>query len=253
MLILLLGSSFYSCKEDELNIPAELDREWMTMFITDNNRGKGDDYPYNCKAEGPNGNDIHLYWYGINDCAGYQIQQALQPHVSGGPDAWATTAQNGLLLLDTIVGPDVLELVIKNQQYSTDFRFAIRVLSKKDNNVTDFSHASKWYGHGDGRQWAEYLGITTADRYATPFCVYVDGSKTTETTMRVMLNRSFSIVTQGVSEEDKAIYREKFELDENDNFVYQWLEVAPSPNNPTSTVGEERKKYRLTEEDFERG
>jgi hypothetical protein len=253
MLILLLGSSFYSCKEDELNIPAELDREWMTMFITDNNRGKGDDYPYNCKAEGPNGNDIHLYWYGINDCAGYQIQQALQPHVSGGPDAWATTAQNGLLLLDTIVGPDVLDLVIKNQQYSTDFRFAIRVLSKKDDNVTDFSHASKWYGHGGGRQWAEYLGITTADRYATPFCVYVDGSKTTETTMRVMLNRSFSIVTQGVSEEDKAIYREKFELDENDNFVYQWLEVAPSPNNPTSTVGEEWKKYRLTEEDFERG
>ena len=105
MLMLLLGSSFYSCKEDELNIPAELDRERMTMFITDNNRGKGDDDPYNCKAEGPNGNDIHLYWYGINDCAGYQIQQALQPHVSGGPDAWATTAQNGLLLLDTIVGP----------------------------------------------------------------------------------------------------------------------------------------------------
>ena len=78
------------------------------MFITDNNRGKGDDYPYNCKAEGPNGNDIHLYWYGISDCAGYQIQQALQPHVSGGPDAWATTAQNCLLLLDTIVGPDAL-------------------------------------------------------------------------------------------------------------------------------------------------
>ena len=74
---------------------------------------------------------IHLYWYGINDCAGYQIQQALQPHVSGGPDAWATTAQNGLLLLDTIVGPDVLDLVIKNQQYSTDFRFAIRVCPRK--------------------------------------------------------------------------------------------------------------------------
>ena len=29
------------------------------------------------------------------------------------------------------------------------------------------------------------------NRYATPFCVYVDGSKTTETTMRVMLNRKF--------------------------------------------------------------
>lgn len=252
-LIFLVGFSFFSCKDEEINVPAELDREWMTMFINDNNRGKGDDYAYNCKAEGPNGNDIHLYWYGVNDCAGYQIRQAIQPHVSGGPDAWGTTAENGLLLLDTIVGPNVLDLVIKNQQYSTDFRFSIRVLSKKDDNITDFSHASKWYGHGDGRQWAEYIGIVTADRYATPFCVYVDGSKTTETTMRVMLNRSFSTVTDGVSEDDKTIYREKFELDENDNFVYQWLEVAPSPNNPASTVGEKWKSYRLTEEDFERG
>jgi hypothetical protein len=253
LVLILSGVSFYSCTDDNSKVTGELDREWMTMFITDNNRGKGDDYAFNSKAEGPNGNDIHLYWYGVNDCAGYQIRQAIQPNVSGGADAWASTANNGLLLLDTIVGPDVLDLLIKNQQYSTDFRFAIRVLSKKDNNITDFSHASKWYGHGEGRQWAEYLGIITADRYATPFCVYVDGSQTTETTMRVMLNRSFSTVTQGVSEDDKIIYREKFELDENDNFVYQWLEVAPSPNNPLSTVGEEWKHHRLTAEDFERG
>lgn len=252
-LALLLGVSFYSCKDDDVRFTDEMDRQWMTMFITDNNRGKGDDYAYNSKAEGPNGNDIHLYWYGVKECAGYQIRQAIQPNVSGGPDAWASTAENGLLLLDTIVGPDVLDLVIKNQQYSTDFRFAIRVLSEKDNNVTDFSHASKWYGHGDGRQWAEYLGIITADRYATPFCVYVDGSQTTETTMRVMLNRSYSTVTNGVSEDDKIVYREKFQLDENDNFVYQWLEVAPSPNNPESTVGEKWKKYKLTADDFERG
>lgn len=251
-LMLLSGFSLSSCSDDD-NTAAETNREFMTMFICDNNRGKGNDYPYNSKAEGPNGNDIHLYWYGVDNCAGYQIRQALQPNVSGGADAWGTSAENGLLLLDTIVGPDVLDLVIKDQQYATDFRFAIRVLSKLDDNVTDFSHASKWYGHGDGRQWAEYLGITTALRYATPFCVYVDASHTTEETMRVMLNRSFAIVSTGVSEEDKAIYRERFELDENDNFVYQWLEVEASPNNPASTVGEQWKKYRLTEEDFNRG
>lgn len=250
-LILLSVFSFSSCSDDENTLPGT-NREWMTMFICDNNRGKGDDYPYNCKNEGVNGNDIHLYWYGVNDCAGYQIRQALQPNVSGGADAWGTSADNGLLLLDTIVGPDVLDLVIKDQQYSTDFRFAIRVLSKKDDNVTDFSHASKWYGHGDGRQWAEWLGITTADRYATPFCVYVDASKTTETTMRVMLNRRFQDVTDGISEEEQAIYRERFEMD-GDNFVYQWLEVEASPNNPESTVGDKWRKYRLTEEDFNRG
>ena len=96
--------SFSSCSDEDESFGASLDREWMTMFICDNNRGKGDDYAYNCKAEGPNGNDIHLYWYGVNDCAGYQIRQALQPNVSNGADAWGTSAENGLLLLDTIVG-----------------------------------------------------------------------------------------------------------------------------------------------------
>lgn len=56
------------------------------------------------------------------------------------------------------------------------------------------------------------MGITTSDRYATPFCVYVDASKTTQTTMRVMLNRAFKTVTEGVSDDDKAIYRENFSL-----------------------------------------
>lgn len=98
-LMLFSGFSCISCSDDEKGM-ANIDREWMTMFICDNNRGKGDDYAYNCKAEGPNGNDIHLYWYGVNNCAGYQIRQALQPNVSGGADAWGTSAENGLLLLD---------------------------------------------------------------------------------------------------------------------------------------------------------
>lgn len=251
-LMLLSCLSIYSCKETD-DSTTEADREWMTMFICDNNRGKGDSYPYNCTAEGANGNNIHLYWYGIENCAGYQIRQALQPSVSGGSDAWAVAANTGLLLLDTIVGPDVLDLVIKDQQYSTDFRFAIRVLSQKDDNVTDFSHASKWYGHGDGRQWAEYLGVTTADRYATPFCVSVEGSMTTKTTMRVLIDRSFESVAKSVSDDDKLIYREKFEIDANENFVFQWLEVSASPNNPQSTVGEQWKQYRITEEDFANG
>lgn len=250
-LMVLLSFSFSACSDDDGR--AETDREFMTMFICDNNRGKGGDYPYNCTNEGVNGNDIHLYWYGVHDCAGYQIRQALQPNVSNGPDAWGTSAENGLLLLDVIVGPEVLDLVIKDQQYSTDFRFAIRVLSTKDDNVNDFTHASKWYGHGDGRQWAEWLGITTADRYATPFCVSVDASRTTEETMRVMLNRNFQDVIEGVSEDDKIIYRERFEMDSEDNFIYQWLEVEASPNNPNSSVGDKWKKYKLTEEDFNRG
>lgn len=78
-LMLFSGFSCISCSDDEKGM-ANIDREWMTMFICDNNRGKGDDYAYNCKAEGPNGNDIHLYWYGVNNCAGL-------------PDSSGTTAK----------------------------------------------------------------------------------------------------------------------------------------------------------------
>lgn len=94
-LMLFSGFSCISCSDDEKGM-ANIDREWMTMFICDNNRGKGDDYAYNCKAEGPNGNDIHLYWYGVNNCAGYQIRQALHPN--GMDMVMADSGQNGWAL-----------------------------------------------------------------------------------------------------------------------------------------------------------
>ena len=125
-----------ACKDDENSAAPGTDREFMTMFICDNTRGKGSDYPYNSGLDGayPHGNTIHLYWYGVNDCAGYQVQMALQPKVSGGSEAWAKIQGTSDLLLDTIVGPKVLDLLIKDLQYSTDYRFAIRALSKLDNN-----------------------------------------------------------------------------------------------------------------------
>lgn len=256
--LMFLGAlSFNACSDDDENIAPEQDREWMTMFICDNNRGKGEEYPFNCHNGGENGNDIYLYWYGVDDCAGYQIRQAIQPNVSGGPDAWENTAATGQLLLDTIVGPDVLSMVLKDQQYSTDFRFAIRVLSKKDNNVDDFTHASKWYGHGDGRQWAEYLGITTANRYATPWVCGVDGALTTETTMRVMLARTLEEVEKlfatKYSAAEKQVIEEKFEKDANGYFVYHYLEVSPTTDNPDATVGSKWVKYEIQPEDLEKG
>ena len=91
LLLLVAGSSalMVSCKDDEEAAPGT-DREFMTMFICDNTRGKGADYPYNSglDARYPHGNTIHLYWYGVKECAGYQIQMALQPKVSGGESAW---------------------------------------------------------------------------------------------------------------------------------------------------------------------
>ena len=261
LLLLVAGTSalMVSCKEDNENSPAEgTDRAFMTMFICDNTRGKGSDYPYNCGLDGqyPHGNTIHLYWYGVKDCAGYQVQMALMPKVTGGANAWASIQGTKDLIVDTIVGPNVLDLIIPDLQYKTDYRFAIRALSKLDNNTTDFSHASNWYGHGNGRQWQEYLGIQTNERYPTPGAIYVDESLTTETEMYVYFNTNISDLGLTDSDEDKdmiAAYYENFNIDENGNLGYSVLTVSPSPNNPNSTVDDKWKYYQITDEDKARG
>lgn len=258
MLVACPSLLFVACSDDD-DVNASTDREFMTMFITDNTRGRGTDYPYNCGLDGnyPHGNTIHLYWYGVNDCAGYQIQMALQPKVSNGDDAWNAIQGTSDLLLDTIVGPNVLDLVIPDLQYSTDYRFAIRALSKKDDNVTDFSHASNWYGHGNGRQWQEYLGIKTNDRYATPMAIYVNQAQTTETTMHVYLNRNINQLGLDLNKEEDQeklqAYKENFNIDADGNLGYQYITVSPSPSNPNSTVGEKWRNYKITDEDWARG
>jgi hypothetical protein len=266
MLLLLAGTSalMVSCKEDDSKgSSTNTNREFMTMFICDNTRGKGTDYPYNSGLDGayPHGNTIHLYWYGVNDCAGYQIQMGLQIKVSGGAEAWKNVQGTSDLLLDTIVGPKQLDMLLKDLQYSTNYRFAIRALSKLDKNIkgdeSTFAHASNWYGHGNGRQWQEYLGITTDDRYPTPMAIYVNQAETTESDMHVYFNTNINQLGLNLSDEDDKdkwdAYHENFNIDENGNFGYKYLTVVPSPNNPNSTVGEKWKKYEITDEDRARG
>lgn len=277
-----------SCKDDDEGASSGTNRSFMTMFITDNTRGKGNDYPYNSglDASFPHGNTIHLYWYGVKDCAGYQVQMALQPKVSNGSDAWASIQGTPDLLLDTIVGPNVLQLLVKDLQYSTDYRFAIRALSTKDDNVTDFSHASNWYGHGNGRQWQEYFGVKTDDRYETPYAVYADQSKTTESTMHICINSNIkdfakvftnmtadavsqleslttftkediiALVPGGIDSKDKDkldSYYENFNIAEDGTFGFEYLQVKPSPNNPDSKVGAKWSYYKITDEDRQNG
>lgn len=260
MTAVVAAAPLVSCDDDDQEAAPGTDRQFMTMFITDYTRGKGEDYPYNCGLDGayPHGNTIHLYWYGVKDCAGYQVQMALQPKVSGGSAAWASIQGTSDLLLDTIVGPDVLQLLIKDLQYSTDYRFAIRALSNLDDNVTDFSHASNWYGHGNGRQWQEYMGIKTNDRYPTPFAVYVNQAETTEETMHVYLNSNINqlgLDTIGTkADQDKMkSYRANFRIADDGTLGYEILTVVPSPNNPNSKVGDKWKNYQITDEDRERG
>ena len=62
ILLLLAGTSalMVSCKDDDDNgSSTNTNREFMTMFICDNTRGKGTDYPYNSAIDynySPHGN-----------------------------------------------------------------------------------------------------------------------------------------------------------------------------------------------------
>ena len=263
LLLLFVGgvaALMVSCKDDD-KTSGNTDREFMTMFITENTQGKGSEYPYNCGIDAayPHGNTAHLYWFGVKDCAGYQVQMAYQSKVTGGAAAWASVQGTSDLVLDTIVGPDVLDLRVYDLPYNTNFRCAIRALSKKDNNVTDFSHASKWYGHGEGRQWAEYCGIKTNTRYATPVVIYVNESEITETTMNVYLRSKVADLAEYMdmsldqSKLEVASYFENFHLSADSAFGYKYLMVSPSPSNPNASVAQKWKKYEITAADRARG
>ena len=240
ILLLLLPLMTFSCKDDDTVIVDEenysSDREFMTMFRKDDNTGKGDSDPYRCQVVDIN--DIQLYWYGVKDCAGYEIKYALQPNVSSGlASDWEDPAK---ILFQTVVGPDVTDMLIKDLQYSTDYRFAIRTLSHKGEG-----YHSKWYGYGNGRQWADWMGLTTEPRYEIPEVIVVNNI--TFNSLRVNIDRAYA--TSG----DDGTFKDNFEVDEDGNFVMQNLLVEASATNPNATVPDKWKKYAITEADFERG
>ncbi len=241
MMMLLSTVSFYSCSDDD-NVGTDIDREFMTMFRKDDNTGKGDTDPYNCHVQDMN--NVHLYWYGVDDAAGYEIKMALASNVSSG---LATDWENpNYILLDTIVSPNVLDMAIKDLQYQTDYRFAIRTLSKKGE-----AYDSKWYGYGNGRQWADYLGLTTENRYNVPEVIYA--SDITKNTLRINIDRN--VATSGSATDitgfKQHFYTEDFEG--NEVYTMKYLEVAVGNDNPNAVCPEKWKKYAITKEDFERG
>ncbi len=211
------------------------EREFMTMFRMEVNTAKSSD-PYACTVE--NRNDVHLYWYGVEGCAGYEVKMALQPNVSSGlASDWENPVN---IVWDSIVKPDCLDLVIKHLNYSTSYRFAIRTLSTKGPE-----YHSKWYGYGNGRQWAEYCGLDTEVRYNTPDVVVI--GDITKTSFR--LNLDLYYPTSG----DPGDYLDHFKIDDNENFVVHSISVVPSPTNPDATVPDKWRKYTLSDEDKERG
>lgn len=259
--ILAGALSFTACSDDDnasSSSDENADREFMTMFRKDHNTNAGSDDPYACQVVNgyglgetePDDNAIHYYWYGVDGCKGYQIRIGLQANVANGDDAWEEAYQNGLLVLDTIVGPDVLDLIVKDLQYSTDYRAAIRVLSKKDADG-DYTHASYWYGHGNGRQWGEYLGVTTNERYEVP--EVMNEAKITKTTFRLNLTPKLSEFTSSENETFKKNFNTVIGADGNERYDFTYLKIEASATNPDAVVPEQWQYYKITDQDFENG
>ena len=263
-LALLSTLSFWSCKEDDDSV-AEADRLFRPMFRNDNNTGKGANDPYNCTIL--DRNSAHLYWYVVNDAVGYEVKWSTASFVTGGEEAWIETEQgvNGKVLSGHVVvtNPEQYDLLIENLNYQTDYRFAIRALHSFSGNypvwngqdgVYDISGAgedawksdpknSLWYGYGNGREWAEYLGMQTESRYEVPFVIQV--SDITKTSMHLTLNRNIASYTDA----QKQVFRDHFNfLDGEQNVLkIDRLTFTASTSTPDAKLNPTYTDYQIPE------
>ena len=111
----------FSCRDDDdtLSEGGNLEREPMALFRSERN-GISTSDRHLCSVSGVN--DIQLYWYGVNGCAGYHLKAVIQGRSFDNPYD---------LIVDTIVGPEVLSMKVEDLQYQTGYRFAIQVISAR--------------------------------------------------------------------------------------------------------------------------
>lgn len=239
--MLVATLSIFSCKDDDISQSANRDKLFRPMFRNDNNTGKGSEDPYNCTITDLN--DAHLYWYTVDDAVAYEVKWAIISYVSGGEQAWIDTENgvDGKELAGHVVvtDPKQYDLLIKDLNYQTDYRFAIRALHSYDPNNDSWKDDPKnsdWYGYGDGREWADYLGMQTGARYDVPFVIQV--SDITKTSMKVRIDRNIGRSKGSVYTEDqKKTFREHFNfLDADQNVLkIDYLTFTASKSTPNAT------------------
>ncbi len=219
LLTFCCAAGMVACSNDEEAVQEGEDsllREPMTLFRsgkmgygsqgsgnTENNPG-GTAGHYCGVVEGTV-NDIQVEWYGIEGCAGYRLKCVVQGRDFEKPSD---------CIVDTILGPDVLKFRFDDMQYKCGFRFAIQTLSKRGEGFH-----SKWNGYGDGAHPNDYLQIETGLRYAIPDVFWVEN--VTKESLRVCWSLT-----------NRKISPEKFELDENGEYVVDKVVVAPTADNP---------------------
>lgn len=249
MLALLATAAglFPSCSDDDVVVTdneSNTERLFMPMFRHAQNVGGDKEVPYNCgRADrfpditgSSHVNDIILYWTGVNGASGYRIKAKIQG-----------TEWDRDEVLDTIVGPEVLELLHEDLQYSTGYHYAIQALSPRGE-----AYNSKWYGYGDSAHQDDqsrdsnassgddnYGALNTGERYEIPSLFWVEN--VTKQTMRVCFNADAEGNYPGFVEAGGTV--------EDGKWVFDEIKIEPSSDNPGLPV----LSHKMTAEDLSRG
>lgn len=221
----ILTGVIESCKKDDLldATDQELNREFMAIFRWKGNTGNDYD-SYACKVV--NTNDMYLVWNGIDGASGYRIQMKIQ---SG---SWLIPED---IILDTIVGPEVLKMTIEDLQYSTKHNFAIQTLSPKGEEYN-----SNWYGKGDTGHNDDRAEWTMGERLGVP--LVMNALDVTENSMRIIFDRT-------VYTKDSTQLNPSFQYDENDIFLLDEITIQPASDN-LALAGQ---TIKLTQADLDNG
>lgn len=254
----LMALSATSCKDDDTisdySPATDLDRMPMTMFRKDHNTGAGSNDPYGCKVVDGVRNTVQLYWYGVEGAGGYEIRYGVQSGLTSGLDEdWSNPDR---LAGTFVVGPDVLNYIISDLNYKTTYRFAIRTLHPDyvnvdaDGNieVIESEKHSKWYGHGNGQQWEDYMDIETDVRYASPNVIFASDKDFHSFNIYIDLADK----TSTLSKADQDTIAARFDRDANGKFVAHTVYVLPDAINPDANVPENfRQGYPISTDELE--
>jgi len=237
----LMAISVTSCKDDDVtfNSVNDLDRLPMPMFRKkDNTNVDETTEQYGCRVMDKAPNSIQLYWYGVEGAKEYEIRYA--PGLTSGLETdWQNPSRN---VVNVTVPADQLYYFIDGLEYSTDYRFCIRAI-----HPTDPAKNSLWYGMGGGREWEDYLGITTGERYATPFVVDTRDKDYHGFTVYIDLNynrNDYIDSSTGLDTDAKEIEK-RFQLGPDGRFVATHLTIRASSINPDATVPAEYENFDL--------
>jgi len=236
LMALLTGvSMLLSGCNDEQVVEEEYSSErlFMPMFrVEENTNQSSDRYSCGIASEKPDVssnyvNDVVLYWYGVEGASEYRLKSIIQ-----GTD-WELNA-----VLDTIVGPDVLEFLHEDLQYSTWYRYAIQALSPKGE-----AYNSKWYGYGDGSHQKDYVNIETGLRYDVPSVIWTED----------VTKESLTVYFDFTAEDDyETIYKDFIEAGGevvNGQWVCHEIQLVPTADNPNLPT----LSYQLTDADLAKG